>query len=264
MTTNSNKLLLFYPEVPHPRTIISKICQTLGYDCSNELKLEHLLGFKWKDQTYYAIENQVASLLTHLTIFNSKCINISKNHVYRTYSSVFGNSLAVDPLVFTGSIVCKSNRNAAHDGVVLQGPIKFSDLDKSYCILVDNSSGSDVVDYRVPIFLNRIPTVYVKCREKSIRFSNKNSQVSLVSPQEVFNASEISNLLSFASAIGMEYGELDVLRDRDSQLIYVVDANNTPFGPPNGLSDADSFHLLELLCNCFEETFIAHESSNKN
>lgn len=251
----SNKTILFYPELPHPRTIMAKICQTLNYTYSNALKEDYLLGFKWKDETYYALNAQVLQVISHLKIFNLNCTDISKNYVYKAYSLVFGNPLAVDPLSFSGLIVCKSNRNAAHDGVILQGPISDMDSRKSYCILIDNSEGDNVIDFRVPIFLNSIPIVYLKYRRKQARFSNKNICVELAPSQKVFSTEEIRSLITFAHTIGMEYGELDVLRDKHSQNIYVVDANNTPFGPPNGLSENDSYYLLKLLCGSFEETF---------
>ena len=38
--------------------------------------------------------------------------------------------------------------------------------------------------------------------------------------------------------IGLDYGELDVLRDDASGLVYVVDANRTPIRP-RGLARAD-------------------------
>lgn len=257
MIMNSNKAIFFYPDIPHERTVMSKICQALDYKCSNQLEGNYLLGFKWKDQTYHSLDGQVISFMNHVNIFNRNCVDISKKYIYQAYSLIFGNPLAVDPLVVSGSIVCKSNRNASHDGYILQGPITAIDPEKSYCMLIDNSDGIYVIDYRVPIFLDQIPIVYLKRREKANRFSNKNFSVSLVFPQEVFNTDEISKLLAFSREIGMQYGELDVLRDRNSQLIYIVDANNTPFGPPNGLSDKDSSYLLKLLCCSFEDTFIS-------
>jgi hypothetical protein len=42
---------------------------------------------------------------------------------------------------------------------------------------------------------------------------------------------ECAQLARFADLIGMDYGELDVLRANDSGLIYVVDANRTPVRP---------------------------------
>lgn len=52
-----------------------------------------------------------------------------------------------------------------------------------------------------------------------------------MSPADIFSAAELAQLLDFGARIGLEYGELDVLRDRDSGRIYVVDVNRTPYGP---------------------------------
>jgi len=52
------------------------------------------------------------------THFNSDKRNVH-THVYR----VFGYSAAVSPLVYSGAGVIKSNRNARHDGRVVQFPL---------------------------------------------------------------------------------------------------------------------------------------------
>ena len=60
-----------------------------------------------------------------------------------------------------------------------------------------------------------------------------------------------------ARKLGIDYGEFDVLRDKDRR-IYVVDANNTPYGPPNELSEGDCTRALVLLANEFVR-LIEHE-----
>jgi hypothetical protein len=57
-------------------------------------------------------------------------------------------------------------------------------------------------------------------------------------PDDVLSASEQEQLLHFAEAIGLDYGELDVVRDNASGLIYAVDANRTPIRP-RGLQRRD-------------------------
>lgn len=53
---------------------------------------------------------------------------------------------------------------------------------------------------------------------------------------DFFSDDEATLLLRFAEQIGLDYGELDVVRDGEGGLIYVVDANRTPVRP-KGLSD---------------------------
>ena len=54
----------------------------------------------------------------------------------------------------------------------------------------------------------------------------------------------------------LEYGELDILRDLDNKKIYIVDVNNTPFGPPANISAAQGKEAIRILAEAFEEAFL--------
>jgi hypothetical protein len=54
-----------------------------------------------------------------------------------------------------------------------------------------------------------------------------------------------------ARKMGIDYGEFDILRDKDGR-IYVVDVNNTPWGPPNGLPEFESNIALKRLVKSFD------------
>jgi len=107
-----------------------------------------------------------------------------------------------------------------------------------------------VLDYRIPIHGNQIPLVYLKHRPIETRFANSNSFVDLAQPQVLFSPTELSNILLFARKISLDFGELDVLRDKDG-LIYIVDTNHKPAGPPLGLPD----HLGKIAFNLMAESF---------
>jgi hypothetical protein len=47
--------------------------------------------------------------------------------------------------------------------------------------------------------------------------------------------------------MGLEFGELDILRDNLSQKIYILDVNNTPSGPPNHIKKGDYWKALDLI-----------------
>lgn len=255
----SRENLLFYPELPHPRTAMFKICRRMHYLCSNVPSECQSVGFKWKDATKFVLDPLIFPYLSHIRMFNTGCVDISKRAVFRAYRTVFHNELEVDPLTFSGQVVCKSNRNAAHDGVVLNAPLEYANPDKTYSILIRNTEAGEVVDFRVPLMVRHIPFVYVKRRPISQRFSNRNSLVSLVPADEAFSNAEIAKLLAMARCLGVEYGELDVLRDACTGKIYVVDVNNTPFGPPNGLPQAACDEALEILCQTFHRAFVVGE-----
>ena len=83
--------------------------------------------------------------------------------------------------------------------------------------------------------------------EPGDRFANHNSSVSLVRPRDVFSDDEIEQLGAFARAMGLDWGGLDVLRDRMSGRLYVVDVNKTDMGPPIALPFLDKIAAVAAL-----------------
>lgn len=93
-------------------------------------------------------------------------------------------------------------------------------------------SDGRILQMRAVIVGSRIILTYAKWRPYPKWFSG--TEVTLPRPtDELLSAAEQELLLRFAASIGLEYGELDTLRDRESGLIYVVDANRTPVRPKN-------------------------------
>jgi len=79
------------------------------------------------------------------------------------------------------------------------------------------------------------------------RTSNEDA-VAVVAPADCYSSEEVGTLVRFCALIGMDYGELDVVRDSHSRLIYVVDANRTPI-KPRGLAVADEDAAFAPLAN---------------
>lgn len=247
----SIKSILFYPDLPHPRTIIGKLCDSLSIEVTNIRKTEHTVCFKWRDHTAHTFTEVERGSLGGLKIFNEKCVDISKRRIHEVHEGVMGYPLEVDPRAWRGPMVVKSNRNAAHDGSVVEGPIDVPCADKVYSRVIDNVEGSEVVDFRAVVIGGTLELVYVKRRPRETRFSNRNSSVSFCSPEVLFSKEELIKILAFAEALGLDCGELDVLRDKESRLLYIVDAANTPYGPPNGLPQTDQEKVLGLLSTAF-------------
>jgi len=59
----------------------------------------------------------------------------------------------------------------------------------------------------------------------------------------------------FCSRIGLDYGELDVLRNKDDGKIYIVDVNYTPWGPPAKLSDDENRIALIRMSEVFKQLY---------
>ena len=68
---------------------------------------------------------------------------------------------------------------------------------------------------------------------------------------ELSGSSKKEKILLFCRRMGLDYGELDMLRDREDGRLYIVDVNNTPFGPPHGLPKAHAADAVRTLAENF-------------
>ncbi len=173
--------------------------------------------------------------------------DVSKSHVGAVFEKTFGYPLAVDPSVWRGPAVEKSELNGKHDGRVVNCPCDARP-DLVYQRLIDNAISEDLVeDLRCPTVGGDIPVVFRKRRPKSNRFANVNSSVAMATPEDVFTADERSKLAAFSRAMGLDWGGLDVLRNRDDGRLYVVDVNKTDMGPPTALGLWDKIRATHRL-----------------
>jgi len=186
--------------------------------------------------------------------FNYGCTDVTKSHVARVFEDVFGYPLAVDPTTVSGPVVEKGEDNGVHDGRIVQAPCPRLPH-KTYQRLIDNSSaflGGDYVDdLRTPCVGGEPVLVFIKRRPVADRFSNHNSSVSLTTPEAVFSPGEIETIGRFCAAMNMDWGGLDILRDRESGRLYVVDVNKTDMGPPIALPLSAKLAATRLLADAF-------------
>jgi hypothetical protein len=79
--------------------------------------------------------------------------------------------------------------------------------------------------------------------------------VRIAETSAIFDRSEISRIGELCGAMGLDYGEVDVVRDAGDKRIYVLDLNKTPLGPPNGLTPAEFARALALYETSFRQWF---------
>jgi hypothetical protein len=153
--------------------------------------------------------------------------------------------------------VRKSVLNAKHDGIVVNCPIAKPEPGYVYQRLVNNRfDDGHIFDLRTPYYRGTFPLVYRKIRPIKARFKDANAKVELFQTQDVFSSEERELLLKFGRALDLDYGGFDVLRDMDTNKIYVVDVNTTPFGPPIELSEMNRKQSLAILAPAFQKEFI--------
>jgi hypothetical protein len=249
--------VLFYPDQPASmHYVVWKICAELGLRITGRPSPRTALAFLWKDATFIGA-TEAASVAPTFTI-NSGCRDISKSNVSRHFGAVFGYSCDLDPRTYCGPCVEKSNQNARHDGRIVIAPVAAPRSGAVYQRLINNIVRGDLAeDIRVPVVNGTVPFVYLKYRSIAARFdSNRNRTVQLCAAEDVLSADELRNIGRFTRSIGLDYGELDVLRDRDDGRIYIVDANKTPAGPSYRLRSSEFRRAVRTLALAFREQFL--------
>ncbi|WP_093094615.1 hypothetical protein [Shimia aestuarii] len=186
---------------------------------------------------------------------NGRCLNIDKDFISAAFENVFGYRILVNPKATETPYVRKSLRNAAHDGIVIEKPTKVEE-GYVYQRLIDNRINDEEIEDLRLIFIGEIlPQFYRRTRLTDKRFKNVDTGVYLERTLSYFAQAEIDLVGELCRKVGLDYGEVDVLRDRVDGKIYVVDVNRTPFGPPRKISRADEVAAVKMMGEFFSQTF---------
>jgi hypothetical protein len=191
-------------------------------------------------------------------VLNAGVPDISKTAIAAAFGKVAGYDLIVDPASYRGKAVEKSEVNGTHDGQIVDCPTAPLP-GKSYQHFIDSSDGVVAFDYRTTI-INRKPRfVLVKTKPAADRFSIHNASVRLCPLDKIFSPVELDLIERYACEMQLDWGALDILRDRHSQKIYVVDVNKTDTGPAVDLSFKDREVLKREIARAFRE--MIHEQA---
>lgn len=238
----------FFPKKPRSYYAIWPVCQLADVKITDD-PTEADLHFYFEDREFLTAQRDAPS---DRPAFNIGCYDIRKSVVARVFEETFGYSLTVDPQTHRGPAVEKSEGNGKHDGRIVACPLEVPSRERVYQRLVDNTfDGCDHVDIRTPIVGGKIPFVYVKRRSRDLRFTNDNHRVDLADTNTMLSVQEQENIVRFAQAMRLDFGGLDVLRDRSDGRIYIVDANKTDMGPPSALSAQNKLKAMRGLADAF-------------
>jgi hypothetical protein len=238
----------FFPRKPRSYYAIWPVCQLADVKIVDDPE-EADLHFFFEDREFRIAPHRAPS---SRPAFNVGCHDIRKSVVSRVFGEVFGYSLTIDPKAHDGLAVEKSELNGKHDGIIVSCPVAEPRADRVYQRLVDNTfDGREFVDIRTPVVGGKAPFVYLKRRTRDLRFSNENHRVDLAPVDAVLSAGEQAKIAEFTQAMGLDFGGLDVLRDREDGRIYVVDANKTDMGPPSALSGDDKLKAMRGIADAF-------------
>lgn len=247
--------IYIYPHYPSSGSTIYKIANVLGYNISNKPRKNHNASVYWEYCTFRSEYNHFDG--SHENVVNLFSRDISKVFVDNAFMEVFGYSTFIDPTTYNKPFVKKNDINAKHDGEILfSNEIAIED-GFIYQKLIDNTTDDNtVMDIRVPVVKGALEFVYLKYRDKSIRFTNSTAHTIVKPIEEVFSTEEIDLINRFCKTTHLDFGELDILRDNNDKRIYIVDVNNTPQGPPKNLNRKDSKDSIHKIASAFKRHFL--------
>jgi hypothetical protein len=256
------RYILALPDRPSPHTVFYKIAHRLGYSITRDPRRNADLVIFWQDQSERADCLKLTELAATRQVINGGCRDIRKQRVAEVFEQVFGYGLRVSPREHQGPMVMKSDgNNGCHDAVIVNGPVATQEVGYVYQRVVNNVQDNHVRDMRVPVVGGIIPYCLDKKMPIECRFNNLRGVGIIREPSELLTESELDMVRKFCTRFGLDYGELDVLRDYDDGRLYIVDVNYTPYGPINRdidvkwYFDPTIWKSLEKLCRAFEEAF---------
>lgn len=199
-------------------------------------------AFYFEDSTRGA-----APLESGVRLLNGCCSDISKSRVADVFAEVFGYPLRLDPACAEGPIVEKAEKNGVHDGRIVTAPLKPRP-GYTYQRLIDTADAAGLVhDLRTPCAGGAPVVVWEKTKPAAKRFAIHNCRAVLRDPGAVYSADELKMIREFSRRMGLDWGGLDILRDRGTGRIYIVDVNKTDLGPVIALSWTDKLRSMQRL-----------------
>lgn len=217
----------------------------------------------WEDETFLQVPPVLHEIAERKPVLNIGCVDISKRRVEKALNKIFGLSTFVDPTKYQGKCIKKPDGNAVRHGFVVDCPQPSIEEDWVYQRLIETRRNGLQVEYRTPVILGEIPLVYVSERDyptSDIRDCKRHT-LTPVPTENVFNANEVANILAFSNEIGMDMGELDIMRSTEDGGVYIIDANKTAagFGLENraNWSPGDRKRVIGILAEVFEKNLKA-------
>jgi hypothetical protein len=255
-TSKAGPKIWFAPDRPRPWYLIWSVLHVAGATIAKSPGEADVVFF-FDDSTTC----DPVGIPSGVQVINRDCQSIAKSHVTSVFERCFGYSLSVDPTSWTGAMVEKSEQNGAHDGRVIHGPC----APRPGCVyqrVIDNTVSDDMVeDLRCPAIGGNIPLVILKRRQVSDRFSNSNTEIEVVETNSVLSPEEQAQLARFTHEMKLDWGGLDVLRDKADGRLYVVDVNKTDMGPPIAMSLDDKIRVTKRLAESFLDQLRSPEAA---
>lgn len=255
--------VLFYPDYPKTGSTVARTLRAMNINITNNPKEGYDTVFFWLDTT--EIDNPgkiLAPLNLKSKAFNQNCTDISKSTVDRIFEDVFNYSIKIDPTKFEGTCLEKCDENALGVMDEIVCPISTPKAGYVYQKIIDNSVNSDyIADMRVIIFGGDIPFIIDKWIPRAKRYKKKGKtnldyKYHRKNTNDLLSKEEQSNIIKLAKIMGLDCGEMDILRDKTDGKIYIIDVNKTPTMLISRFNDEEQNQVYKDLKYYFKKNYL--------
>lgn len=244
-----------YPSKPWPVYTLWNMAKVCGFNLENGKSNNNGITIVFEDRTQI---DKAALPPEASTWINGRCLDIRKSTVAKLYTEISHRSLLVNPKEYKDQMVQKLEKNGTHSGKIIHGPITKILANYVYERLINNETNneSEIKDMKVVIVGSQIPLIYEIYRDKNKRFKSYGRDTKIASTDGLLSKNEQEEILTIANKIGLDFGEMDVLRDKANSHIYIVDINKTTVSPPADLTFAERTKALRIIGRAFEQEFL--------
>lgn len=271
------KTICFYPQTPGRSSKLLKYANRLGLEIAGPESLSRASALMfWKYHAYHDPEDPVLlegiekAASRAIPIYNLGAVDVRKATIDRYQIKHLGPSALVDSeRLFEGRGVAveKGDGQCTKDGRIVTLPIGSAEAGKVYMKLIDTRRPApprlDIaqtigplprVDIRIPIFDGRIPFVIRKWKDSVFKRGTWIGEL-LEDWSKELSADEAMQTVRLMKDIGIDYAEIDALRDSSGEL-YIIDINPTP-GTMGGIwQPIDRKRWEDLYLSAFRDAFL--------
>lgn len=226
--------ILFYPDsgdIKGNHSLCKQriFCDYLGLEVTNDPddNFDFAVYFDLNDQN--TPDKTILKIAKRIPVVNIFCNNLDRKYIDEVFTKVFGYSSLAKP---GEKCIRKGNyQGGGHHAIFTVCPEKSDKY--IYQKFIDASIDDNTIRVIRPIIFGRkVRALIVKESDKSNYFEqNKNIKKEYFYNNNedwiFYSDHEIGQIERFVDILCLDYGELDVMRDKDSR-IYVVDVNNIP------------------------------------
>ena len=219
--------ILFYPENVRNGGKVFAYCQWLGIDNITDMNADGVIAVFFNHPNpacIYPKDETLIELSKKYKVYNFNCNNTRKSHVAKIHKKVFGYNADVDKN-YKGEILRKSELQYMRNEKIVDKAIK--ERDYHYMKYFNTYKNGYYNTYRVPYFNGDIPCV-VNVKRKDPFYRKSRTKIVIKPKTYWFHPDEIRLIKKFCRHMGLDYGELDIVRNPEDNRIYIIDVNDKP------------------------------------